>query len=300
MLDSLDELRLFLAVYEEGTIRAAAQRLGLTAAGGSKKLLALEDRLGRRLFNRTTRKLSPTADAEKLQRFARQILDGVMEAERTFSEAQDVSGSLRITASATFAQGYLARVLSSFLAAYPKVVVDLHPTDQVVDVVAKGFDLAIRHGVLADSSMVAQRISDSRRVICAAPVYWDKVGVPRLPRDLTNLEGLIVGKEVNWSLSKGGSQQSIKIKRRFESSQAEVVRQMALDGHGIALLADWHVKPDLVSGRLVEALTDWNVEPNVGVYAVYPSRENMAPPVRAFIEHFKEWATIHPIEAEVK
>ena len=92
MLDSLDELRLFLAVYEEGTIRAAAQRLGLTAAGGSKKLLALEDRLGRRLFNRTTRKLSPTADAEKLQRFARQILDGVMEAERTFSEAQDVSG----------------------------------------------------------------------------------------------------------------------------------------------------------------------------------------------------------------
>ena len=75
---------------------------------------------------------------------------------------------------------------------------------------------------------------------------------------------------------------------------------MALDGHGIALLADWHVKPDLVSGRLVEALPDWNVEPNVGVYAVYPSRENMAPPVRAFIEHFKEWATIHPIEAEVK
>nr|WP_064495768.1 LysR family transcriptional regulator [Pseudomonas chengduensis] len=296
MLDSLDELRLFLGVYEAGTIRAASERLGLSAAGGSKKLLALEDRLGRRLFNRTTRKLSPTPDAEKFHQYVSKILDLANQAEASLSQEQEISGSLRITASATFAQGYLAPMLSSYLALYPKVVIDLDPTDQVVDLVAKGFDLGIRHGVMADSSMIAQRISDSSRVICASPEYWAMRGLPQAPNDLSRLDGLIVGQEVNWTLSKGAIDQVIKVKRRFRSSQAEVIRQMALDGHGMALLADWHVRADLLSGALVKTLPDWKVEPNVGVYAVYPSKENMAPPVRAFIEHFKAWAAAHPID----
>lgn len=295
MLDSIDELRLFIAVFEEGSIRAASERMGMTAAGASKRLLALEDSVGRRLFNRTTRKLSPTSDGEKLYQHALGILESVVKAERGFFQKTEITGHLRITASATFAQGYLSSVVSSYLKRYPGVIVDLHPTDQLVDLAAHGTDLAIRHGVLADSSLIAQRISASRRLICAAPQYWEKQGVPTSLKDLTTLDGLIVGKDSSWTMSRGGVKKTCKIRNRFSSSLGEVVRQMAIDGHGVALLMDWHVRDDLDSGKLVEAFSDWAIEPPVGIYAVYPSRENIAPTVLSFIAHLKEWVAAHPV-----
>ncbi|MGL6244583.1 LysR family transcriptional regulator [Pseudomonas sp.] len=298
MLDSIDELRLFTAVFEEGSIRAASERLGMTAAGGSKRLLSLEDRVGRRLFNRTTRKLSPTTDGQKLYQHAQSILASVQEAERGLFDETEISGRLRITASATFVLGYLSGVVSSYLSCYPKVVVDLDPTDRLVDLVAEGIDLAIRHGVMADSTLIAQKISPSRRLMCATPAYWEKHGMPLSPKELSMHDGLIIGKENRWTLARDGVEKTVKIRSRFESGLGEVVRQMALDGHGIALLADWHVGDDLRSGKLVEAFADWTVEPSSGIYAVYPSRENIAPTVRSFIAHLKEWIATHPIEIE--
>lgn len=267
----------------------------MTAAGGSKRLLALEDSVGRRLFNRTTRKLSPTSDGEKLYQHALSILESVEKAERGFFQKTEITGHLRITASATFAQGYLSSVVSSYLKRYPGVIVDLHPTDQLVDLAAHGTDLAIRHGVLADSSLIAQRISASRRLICAAPHYWEKQGMPTSLKDLTTLDGLIVGKDSSWTMSRGGVKKTCKIRNRFSSSLGEVVRQMAIDGHGVALLMDWHVRDDLDSGKLVEAFSDWAIEPPVGIYAVYPSRENIAPTVLSFVAHLKEWVAAHPV-----
>ena len=295
MLDSIDELRLFVAVFEEGSIRAASERLRMTPAGGSKRLLALEDSVGRRLFNRTTRKLSPTSDGEKLYQHALSILESVEKAEGGFFQKTEIIGNLRITASATFAQGYLSSVVSSYLKRYPGVIVDLHPTDQLVDLAAHGTDLAIRHGVMTDSSLIAQRIAASRRLICAAPQYWEKQGMPISPKELAMLDGLIVGKDSSWAMSRGGVKKTCKIRKRFSSSLGEVVRQMAIDGHGVALLMDWHVREDLDSGALVEALSDWAIEPPVGMYAVYPSRENIAPTVLSFVAHLKEWVAAHPV-----
>lgn len=295
MLDSIDELRLFVAIFETGSIRAASERMRITAAGGSKRLLALEDSVGRRLFNRTTRKLSPTSDGEKLYQHALSILESVEKAEQRFLQKTEITGHLRITASATFAQGYLSSVVSSYLKRYPDVTVDIHPTDQMVDLTAHGTDLAIRHGVMADSSLIAQKISASRRLICAAPDYWEKEGMPTSPTKLTTLDGLIVGKDSNWVMSRGDIKKTCKIRNRFSSSLGEVVRQMAIDGHGIALLMDWHVRDDLESGTLVEAFSDWTIDPPVGIYAVYPSRENIAPTVLSFIAHLKEWVSANPI-----
>jgi LysR family transcriptional activator of dmlA len=173
MLDSIDELRLFTAVFEEGSIRAASERLGMTAAGGSKRLIALEDRVGRRLFNRTTRQLSPTADGQKLYEHAQAILASVQDAERGWFDETEITGRLRITAAATFARDYLSKIISSYLTLYPNVIVELDATDRMVDLVAEGFDLAIRHGALADSTLIAQRVSPSPRLICAAPAYWE-------------------------------------------------------------------------------------------------------------------------------
>lgn len=295
MLDSIDELRLFTAVFEEGSIRAAAERLGMTAAGGSKRLLTLEDRVGRRLFNRTTRKLSPTSDGQKLYQHAQTILASVRDAERGLFDDTEVTGRLRITASAAFAQHYLSRVISSYLSDYPQVVVELDPTDRTVDLVAEGIDLAIRHSVMPDSTLIAQKIAASRRLICAAPGYWEQHGVPASPKELADCDGLIIGKDNRWSLARAGQQTTVKIRRRFESSMGEVVRQMALDGHGVALLADWHVGADLRSGKLVEAFSDWSVEPATGIYAVYPSRENIAPALSSFVAHLKAWVVGHPV-----
>ncbi|MGE8148712.1 LysR family transcriptional regulator [Pseudomonas frederiksbergensis] len=295
MLDSIDELRLFTAVFEEGSIRAASERLGITAAGGSKRLLALEDRVGRRLFNRTTRKLSPTGDGQKLYQHAQTILASVQDAEQGLFDDSEITGRLRITASAAFAQNYLSMAISSYLSLYPKVIVELDPTDRTIDLVAEGIDLAIRHSVMPDSTLIAQRIASSRRLICAAPDYWEQHGMPASPKDLADCDGLIIGKDNRWTLARAGQEKTVKVRCRFESSMGEVVRQMALDGHGVALLADWHVGADLRSGKLVEAFSDWSVEPATGIYAVYPSRENIAPPVKSFVAHLKEWVVANPV-----
>lgn len=295
MIDSVDELRLFIAVYESGSLRGASDRLRLTPAGASKRLLTLENRLGRRLFNRTTRKLSPTTDGEILYRYAQKILISVNDAEKLFLNRTELEGHLRITASATFVQSYLSPVVSEFLRAYPKVAMDIIPTDQVVDLAKSGIDLAIRHGFLADSTLIARKIASSRRVICASPEYLVKHGLPQKPNDLLALDGVIVGKDSNWTISKEGINHSLKINNRFSSSLGEVVRQMALAGHGIALLMDWHVRDDLEKGTLVETLSDWIVEPPVGVYAVYSSRENVSPAVEVFIDHLQEWLAEYPL-----
>lgn len=295
MIDSVDELRLFIAVYESGSLRGASDRLRLTPAGASKRLLTLENRLGRRLFNRTTRKLSPTIDGEILYRYAQKILISVNDAEKLFLNRTELEGHLRITASATFVQSYLSPVVSEFLRAYPKVAMDIIPTDQVVDLAKSGIDLAIRHGFLADSTLIARKIASSRRVICASPEYLVKHGLPQKPNDLLALDGVIVGKDSNWTISKEGINHSLKINNRFSSSLGEVVRQMALAGHGIALLMDWHVRDDLEKGTLVETLSDWIVEPPVGVYAVYSSRENVSPAVEVFIDHLQEWLAEYPL-----
>ncbi|MBM1202048.1 LysR family transcriptional regulator [Pseudomonas fragi] len=295
MIDSVDELRLFIAVYESGSLRGASDRLRLTPAGASKRLLTLENRLGRRLFNRTTRKLSPTTDGEILYRYAQKILISVNDAEKLFLNRTELEGHLRITASATFVQSYLSPVVSEFLRAYPKVTMDIIPTDQVVDLAKSGIDLAIRHGFLADSTLIARKIASSRRVICASPEYLVKHGLPQKPNDLLALDGVIVGKDSNWTISKEGINHSLKINNRFSSSLGEVVRQMALAGHGIALLMDWHVRDDLEKGTLVETLSDWIVEPPVGVYAVYSSRENVSPAVEVFIDHLQEWLAEYPL-----
>ena len=295
MIDSVDELRLFIAVYESGSLRGASDRLRLTPAGASKRLLTLENRLGRRLFNRTTRKLSPTTDGEILYRYAQKILISVNDAEKLFLNRTELEGHLRITASATFVQSYLSPVVSEFLRAYPKVTMDIIPTDQVVDLAKSGIDLAIRHGFLADSTLIARKIASSRRVICASPEYLVKHGLPQKPNDLLALDGVIVGKDSNWTISKEGINHSLKINNRFSSSLGEVVRQMALAGHGIALLMDWHVRDDLEKGTLVETLSDWVVEPPVGIYAVYSSRENVSPVVEVFIDHLQEWLKEYPL-----
>ncbi|SEI46180.1 LysR family transcriptional regulator [Pseudomonas sp. NFR16] len=295
MLDSIDDLRFFAEVYASGSIRAAAEKLGISPAGGSKRLLGLEDRIGHRLFNRTTRRLSPTTYGEHFHPHVLTILEGVDAAQRVLANDADISGRLRITASATLARSYLSEVVSSYLNRYPKVSVELDLTDRMVDLIAEGVDLAIRYGALEDSTLIAQQITPCRRLVCASPAYWRDHGMPSSPAQLSAHTALIIGAQRRWVFARDDVQEAVRMRGRFAASMGEVVKQMALDGHGVALLADWHVAEDLRAGRLVEALADWSVEPPIGIFAVYPSRENVSPAVRSFIDHLKQQVSEKPL-----
>ncbi|WP_285424754.1 LysR family transcriptional regulator [Pseudomonas sp. efr-133-TYG-103a] len=295
MLDSIDDLRFFAEVYASGSIRAAAEKLGISPAGGSKRLLGLEDRIGHRLFNRTTRRLSPTTYGEHFHPHVLTILEGVDAAQRVLANDADIAGRLRITASATLARSYLSEVVSSYLNRYPKVSVELDLTDRMVDLIAEGVDLAIRYGALEDSTLIAQQITPCRRLVCASPAYWRDHGMPSSPAQLSAHTALIIGAQRRWVFARDDVQEAVRMRGRFAASMGEVVKQMALDGHGVALLADWHVAEDLRAGRLVEALADWSVEPPIGIFAVYPSRENVSPAVRSFIAHLKQQVSEKPL-----
>jgi DNA-binding transcriptional LysR family regulator len=295
MLDSIDDLRFFAEVYASGSIRAAAEKLGISPAGGSKRLLGLEDRIGHRLFNRTTRRLSPTTYGEHFHPHVLTILEGVDAAQRVLANDADIAGRLRITASATLARSYLSEVVSSYLNRYPKVSVELDLTDRMVDLIAEGVDLAIRYGALEDSTLIAQQIMPCRRLVCASPSYWRDHGMPSSPAQLSAHTALIIGAQRRWVFARDDVQEAVRMRGRFAASMGEVVKQMALDGHGVALLADWHVAEDLRAGRLVEALADWSVEPPIGIFAVYPSRENVSPAVRSFIAHLKQQVSEKPL-----
>ncbi|MBJ9975725.1 LysR family transcriptional regulator [Pseudomonas sp. S75] len=295
MFDSLEELRFFAQVYASGSIRSAADSLGITPAGGSKRLQNLENRIGRRLFNRTTRQLSPTPYAEKFYPHVAAILASVEAAQHALGDSAEISGRIRLTSSATFAGQYLSDVISSYMRRYPAVSLELDLTDRVVDLVAEGVDLAIRYGALEDSTLIAQLIAPCRRLVCASPDYWRQHGLPDSPEDLKRHAALLIGGQDRWQFALGAQRQTVRVSGHFTSSMGEMVRQMALDGHGMALLADWHIAQDLRAGRLVEALPQWQVEPPIGLFAVYPSRDNQSPAVRCFIAHLKEQIEISPL-----
>ncbi|WP_271409280.1 LysR family transcriptional regulator [Pseudomonas sp. Q1-7] len=295
MFDSIDELRFFVEVYATRSIRAAAETLGITPAGGSKRLLSLEDRIGQRLFNRTTRHLSPTTYGEQFHQHVVGIIKSVDAAQRALSESSGVAGRIRITSSATFAGSYLSGVVSSYMCRYPDVSVELDLTDRMVDLVAEGVDLAIRYGALEDSTLIAQLVSPCRRLVCASPEYWRLHGMPSCPEELKARNALTIAGQDRWVFAKATEQRTVRVRGGFSATMGEVVRHMAIDGHGFAMLADWHVAEDLKAGRLIEALPDWSVEPPIGIFAVYPSRENLSPAVRSFISHLKEQVKDRPL-----
>ncbi len=296
MFASLEDLSLISAINEAGSVRAAADRMTLTPAAASKRLSALEDKMGLRIFNRTTRRLSPTAEGERLLAHAEAILAAVAEAEDDLSgRGGTLSGSLRLTASATFGSLFLIPAIAAFLERHPTLHVSLDLTDGIVDLTAEGIDLALRHGALPDSRLVASRLVASRRLVCATPGYLERHGRPEHPNDLVGHRCLPLGPELRWALTQDRHTVTVPVKGPFTCTMGEGLRQMTLTGAGVALLTDWLVCRDLAEGRLVSVLEDWRVEPEHALYAVYPSRVHLPRKTRAFIDHLRaSWTPTPP------
>jgi DNA-binding transcriptional LysR family regulator len=289
-MDRIADLSLFLRVLDAGSITLAARGLGLSVAVASQRLKRLERQLGVRLIHRTTRRLEATSDGAWLAERGRASIEELEALTDSLSQTgSDITGTLRVSVSASFGRMHLSPLLPKFMARHPRLALDIHFSDHVVDLVGEGFDLAIRIGTPPDSSLVASRIGVDRRVLCASPDYLRRRGSPRAPRELASHECLLLrggpGPRAAWRLSDGaGGTVVVSVRGRFQTNLGEALRDAALAGLGIALHSTWHVCDDLRAGRLQQVLPEYP-PPDAGIHALTPQRRRPAR-VRAFIDFF--------------
>ncbi|MGF1508782.1 MAG: LysR family transcriptional regulator [Myxococcota bacterium] len=278
----MEDLITFEVVGREGGFSGAARTLNQTPSAITRSIARLESSLGARLFHRSTRSVALTAEGERLRPHARKLIAGVEEAERDVSRVRDkVAGTLRLTASATFARLYLAPILNELSEQHPDLRYELVLTDTVLDLVSSGLDLAVRIGPLADSELQVLKIADERRMVCASPRYLERHGEPSQPSDLLHHRTIVVGEADTWTFR--GRQRTVRVYRGVRTDFGDFARQAAEAGLGLAQLPGWLVNPSLASGRLVRVLERYEAS-KAGVIAVlYPSREWIAPRVRAFL-----------------
>jgi DNA-binding transcriptional LysR family regulator len=280
------ELLLFDLIVRRGSLSAAALELGVTPASVSKRLIALEKRLGVLLVNRTTRRLSLTDEGEVFHRNAMRILTDLEDMERLVSVNKATpTGLLRVNAPLGFGRTYVTPMVSKFVKKYPGIEVQLQLTDHPLSLVDQAFEVGIRFGDIPDARLIARRVALNRRLVCAAPSYLKSHGTPRVPHDLT-LHNCIILRQNDaaygtWRFTRGKHAETVKVRGSLSSNDGEVALNWALDGHGIMLRAEWDIARYLRSGRLQLILEDYATPP-ADIFAVYPERHASTPRVQAF------------------
>jgi len=286
-MDTIDGMRTFVAVVQEGSFSAAARRLQMSPQLVSKYVGQLEDRLGARLLQRSTRRLSTTEAGLAYSERCRQVLADIDEMEDAVGETTArARGTLRINAPMSFGISHLSRAVALFQVEQPDVSVHLTLNDRVVDIVSEGFDLAIRIARLAESTLVARCIAPVRLVACAAPAYLAARGVPATPADLENHNCLgysYAADRGQWAFKRGSEEYSVAIKGSFSANNGDALREAALAGAGIVLQPSFIVGNEIRSGRLQVLLPDYST-PGLNLYAVYAHRQYLSAKVRTFID----------------
>ncbi|EPX58847.1 Transcriptional regulator, LysR family [Cystobacter fuscus DSM 2262] len=292
-MDRVADIHLFLRVLDLGSISAAARSLDLSVAVASLRLKRLERDLGVRLLHRTTRRLHPTLEGALLAEQGRPLVEDLEALGDSLRRSgAEVAGTLRVATSASFGRMHVSPLLPAFMARHPRVRLSVHLSDQFVDLVSEGFDLAIRIGALGDSSLVARRIANNRRVLCASPAYLRRRGTPRSPDDLAAHDCLLLfgakGRQDTWHLLDAtGRGVDVRVRGRLESNFGELLRDAAVAGEGIAIHSIWHIADDLRAGRLRVVLPGYTL-PETGIHAVMPQRRMVPPRVRAFVDFLAE------------
>ncbi|MCI0570521.1 MAG: LysR family transcriptional regulator [Myxococcaceae bacterium] len=290
----LNELLVFARVVQGGSFTAAARGLRMPKSTVSRKVAELEERVGAQLLQRTTRKLHLTEVGRAYYEHAARIVAEAEAAEQAVSRMQAApQGLLRVTVPLNFS--ILGPIAAEFLKRYPEVQLEVVCTDRNVDLLAEGFDLAVRAGPLADStSLIARRLGSIDRVVVAAPGYIQGREAPRAPADLVKHDCLVfgAGRELNvWTLRSGSRSASVTVRARFVVNDFDMLHEAALVGSGVALLDTAACTSDIAAGRLQRLLPEWG-SPGTPVHAVYPSARHLPPKVTAFLDFLrKRWKT---------
>jgi DNA-binding transcriptional LysR family regulator len=285
------EMNAFVRVAERGSFAAAAADLGLTPSALSKLVTRIEDRLGVRLLARTTRKLALTAEGELFVARSREILASIEAAEAEVTAASErPRGHLRISVGTAVAKQILGPAIPVFLDNYPDITVELHVSDRQVDLVAEQIDVAIRSGALGDSTLVARKVGEATRVICASPLYLEKHGTPRVPADLLQHNCLTLPGPAwsQWPFHTHEGINRLAVSGTFTSDNADLLLDMAVAGLGIARLADFMVARALRDGALVRLLVDSHVPESFPIHALTVPGRHRAPRIRAFVAFLAE------------
>jgi DNA-binding transcriptional LysR family regulator len=284
-----DELATLLALSEHGSFAAAGKMLQRHPSVLSKRLGALELRLGIRLVERTTRQLRFTDEGQRLVSQLRHAVSLISQAEQEAAQgAAQVRGRLRLALPAAMGRLWLSTMVSEFALAYPEVSLEVEYSERFVDIVAEGFDAAIRIGELSDNRLVARKLCDHRRILCAAPAYLQRQGEPKTPADLAehNCLGFTgLHSYPEWKLTRDGDQQSIRVRSAMVSNDNEALLSAARMGLGILAGGEWLMTRDIDSGQLVRVLPDWQLDADAGVYLVRPSAKYNTATTTAF----KHW-----------
>ncbi len=277
----------FVAVAETGGFTSAAERLGISTAQVSRQVGALEARLAVKLFYRTTRKVTITEPGQVYYNHCRQLLDGLDEAERAVTDLhQTPRGRLKMTAPVTYGEREIAPLVAAFMTRYPALEVNLTLTNQMLDLVAESYDLAIRLGHLEDSSLIARRLSSRTNHVCAAPAYIEAHGAPRTLADLEN-HNCLRGTPDHWRFQDGGRPRPVRVSGTLRCNSGWALVDAALRGIGIIQLPDYYVQTHLDAGRLVPLLEDCRA-PDEGIWAIYPPNRQLSPKVRLLLAHLAE------------
>jgi DNA-binding transcriptional LysR family regulator len=287
-----DDLGFFSTLSSAGSLSAAARELGVTTPAVSKRLAALEARLGIALVVRTTRRMSLTPEGEIYLEHARRILSEIQDMEELLGLSKATpKGLLRVNATLGFGRSHVAPLISRFARKYPQVEVQLQLSVNPPPLTEDLFDVCIRFGEPPEARVVARRVAPNRRLLVASPAYLSRHGTPKVPHDLThhNCIGIRQGEEAYgvWRLTSGRGRhavtEAVKTRGTLTTNDGEIAVSWALDGHGILMRAEWDIARYLRSGRLVQVLPQY-CTPDADIYAVYPQRHQHAVRVRAFVD----------------
>ncbi len=290
-MDDLRRMVIFSHVVEAGGFSAAARRLGMAKSSVSRHIALLEKSVGVRLLHRTTRSLSLTEIGETYYQGCVRIVAQAEEVTHWIGKLQDqLSGTLRVACPVVLGSRFIAPLLAEFMRRHPSLDVDLLLEDQVVDMVSLGVDVGVRVGWLKDSKLLARKIGESPRLVCASPDYLERNGVPEKPEQLADHDWIIFSllpTPQHLTFLRKRTQKQIQVKGRVRTNNADAVRSFLLSGAGIGVLSDFLVADDLKAGRLVQVLPDY-VCGSAGIYAVFQDRRYQQVKVRLFIEFINE------------
>ena len=281
--EGLDE---FVAVAECGQFTAAAERLGVSSSHVSRQIARLEERLQTRLLYRSTRKVALTEAGQTFLHHCQRLQDGREEALRAVTDlTREPKGLLRMTCAVAYGERFIAPLVTRFMEDYPQLRVDIELTNNTLDLVHEGMDLAIRLGRLQESRLVAARLAPRKMYLCASPAYLERYGRPHSVSELAR-HNCLVGSSDSWLLQQNGREFSQRVQGNWRCNSGQAVLDAALRGAGLCQLPDYYVLEHLKRGALV-SLLDAHQPPNTAVWALYPQQRHLSPKVRKLVDYLK-------------
>lgn len=289
------QVSVFLNVASTGSLSAAARKMGIAPMAATRRLAALEETLGVRLVHRTTRSTSLTPEGEAFLPFASTIFEAAEAGRASIAPSKKgANGLLRLTASGPIGRFVVMPLVPALLAENPGLRVDVLLTDNVVDIVSTGIDVAVRTGELQDSTLVATSLGVHERVLCAAPAYLSRRGTPVMLEDLASHDCIVQTGSTHWRFVAEGEERLARVSGRVTASNFDGIHDACVLGTGLAVLSAWHVSEDLAAGRLVQVRLRDAMQATLPIWAVYPTKQQVLPKVKVFVEAMKKALARHP------